>query len=59
MLTLLHVIYLYIYLAGQEVATLQGHTGEVIAMQFSSDGSQIITGSFDHSISIWDTRTAK
>jgi dynein assembly factor with WDR repeat domains 1 len=46
-------------LTGQEVATLHGHTGEVIALQFSNDGNQIITGSFDHSISIWDTRTAK
>lgn len=49
----------YICLTGQEVATLRGHTGEVIALQFSNDGNQIITGSFDHSISVWDTRTAK
>jgi dynein assembly factor with WDR repeat domains 1 len=48
-----------ICLAGQEVATLQGHTAEVIALQFSSDGNQIITGSFDHSIGVWDTRTMK
>jgi len=47
------------YLTGQEVATLRGHTAAVIALQFSSDGNQMITGSFDHCISVWDTRTAK
>lgn len=45
--------------SGQEISVLQGHTAEVIGLQFSSDGNQIITGSFDNNVKLWDTRTAK
>lgn len=45
--------------AGQALGTLRGHEGEVIALQYNDDGNQIITGSFDGSIGIWDTRTYK
>jgi len=44
---------------GQNVATLRGHTGEVVVNQFGSGGSTVITGSFDNTIKIWDIRTAR
>lgn len=44
-------------LTGQELGTLKGHTAEVIALQYNSDGNQIISGSFDGTVNIWDTRT--
>jgi len=44
---------------GQNVATLRGHTAEVVVNQFDGDGSTVITGSFDNTIKIWDVRTAE
>jgi len=43
--------------AGQELGTLRGHTAEVIALHYNDDGNQIISGSFDGTVNIWDTRT--
>lgn len=42
---------------GQELGTLRGHTAEVIALHYNNDGNQIISGSFDGTVNIWDTRT--
>lgn len=44
---------------GQEIGTLNGHTGEVIAANFDHNGNQLITGSFDSTVNVWDTRTCK
>jgi len=44
---------------GQNVATLRGHTGEVVVNQFDRDGTAVLTGSFDNTIKIWDVRTAQ
>lgn len=41
---------------GQELGTLRGHTAEVIALHYNDDGNQIISGSFDGTVNIWDTR---
>ena len=40
--------------SGSSVATLTGHTGEVIAVVLSADGRQAATSSIDNSIKIWD-----
>ena len=46
--------------SGAEVATLPGHpqhiehTGVISAIAFSPDGRTLATGSFDHSIRLWD-----
>ncbi|TGZ55738.1 WD repeat-containing protein 69 [Temnothorax longispinosus] len=40
-----------------ELGTLRGHTAEVIALHYNDDGNQIISGSFDRTVNIWDTRT--
>lgn len=42
---------------GKEVATLKGHTGEIVSLNFSAEGDRLITGSFDFTARIWDTNT--
>ena len=37
----------------------QGHTAEIVSLNFNQHGDQIITGSFDHTVKIWDTRTGR
>src|SRR5437763_3156508 len=41
------------------VATLKGHTEIVYAVAFSPDGKQVLTGSFDKTLKLWDTATGK
>jgi WD40 repeat protein len=41
------------------VATLRGHTEIVSAVAFSPDGKQILTGSFDKTLKLWETATGK
>ena len=36
---------------------LEGHTGEVISVAFSSDSTQIVSGSIDMSVRVWDAST--
>ena len=36
---------------------LKGHTGEVNSVAFSSDGMQIVSGSYDKSVQVWDAST--
>ena len=38
---------------------VQGHSAEVICVNFSTSGDRILTGSFDHTVSVWDTATGK
>ncbi|XP_055378789.1 dynein assembly factor with WDR repeat domains 1 isoform X1 [Condylostylus longicornis] len=40
----------------QEIGVLDQHTGEVIAAKYSREGQLILTGSFDNTAFIWDTR---
>ena len=40
---------------GLELCSLLGHTAEIVSLNFNTDGSRIITGSFDHSTKVWDT----
>ena len=42
---------------GDCIATLKGHEGEVISLNFTTEGDRIITGSFDGTAKIWDVRT--
>ena len=39
---------------GEELCTLMGHTAEIVSLNFNTEGSQIITGSFDHTTKVWD-----
>lgn len=38
---------------------IQGHTAEVLSLCFNTVGNQLITGSFDHTIAIWDVASGR
>ncbi|MBT4865284.1 MAG: protein kinase [Planctomycetaceae bacterium] len=38
---------------------LRGHTGSVLSVAFSSDGRQIVSGSSDKTLKVWDTETGQ
>jgi len=43
---------------GRNLATIIGHSGEVIAVSFSADGKLLATTSLDSTIKIWDVSAA-
>ncbi|NET67353.1 MAG: peptidase C14 [Moorea sp. SIO1G6] len=43
----------------QERKRLEGHTGPVWDIAFSSDGKQILSGSWDRTARLWDTESGK
>jgi WD40 repeat protein len=43
----------------QVVATLKGHAEEVYSVAFSPDGKFVATGSFDHTLKLWESATGK
>ena len=46
-------------LSARILATLRGHTEIVSTVAFSPDGKQILTGSFDKTLRLWETATGK
>lgn len=44
---------------GTPFHTLSGHTGWVLAVSYSPDGSQLATGSMDNTVRLWDPATGK
>jgi WD40 repeat protein/uncharacterized caspase-like protein len=44
--------------AGRDLATVSGHTREVISVSFSADGKYLATTSVDNTIKIWDVSAA-
>jgi WD40 repeat protein len=40
-----------------EVVAQIGHSGSVDAVAFSRDGRQVLSGSFDHTLKLWDTNS--
>jgi G protein beta subunit-like protein len=40
------------------VASLEGHSGNVTALAYGAQGKWLVTGSEDHTVRVWDTRTA-
>ena len=42
---------------GRQVRTLTGHSGIVLAVAFSRDGTRVVSGSSDYFVKIWDTET--
>ena len=43
--------------SGDNIATLEGHSGSVRSVAFSPDGSRIVSGSDDNTIRLWDTQS--
>jgi WD40 repeat protein len=41
------------------IAVLSGHTGQVVSVTFSPDGKTLATGSFDHTVQLWDVETGR
>ncbi|KAK6603924.1 Vegetative incompatibility protein HET-E-1-like protein 15 [Botrytis cinerea] len=42
---------------GAALQTLEGHTGPVTSVAFSPDSKQIVSGSWDYTVKLWDTMT--
>jgi WD40 repeat protein len=42
-----------------DTLTLRGHTSTVHALAFSPDGKTLASGSYDHTVRLWDTSTWK
>lgn len=42
-----------------EPVPLLGHTGEITSVEFSPDGQQVLTGSSDQSVTLWDTKSGR
>ena len=37
----------------------QGHTAEIVSLNFNNDGDRLITGSFDHTTKVWDVKSGR
>jgi WD40 repeat protein len=44
---------------GREVIAFRGHTAPILALAFSADGRQVLTGSRDRTAKLWDTATGQ
>ena len=42
--------------SGECLHTLLGHTAEIVSLNFDTGGQRIITGSFDHTVKVWDVK---
>jgi G protein beta subunit-like protein len=43
-------------LSNTPIMNLEGHTGNVTALQYAANGRWIVTGSEDGNVKVWDTR---
>ncbi|HRF94339.1 MAG TPA: hypothetical protein PLZ51_04055, partial [Aggregatilineales bacterium] len=44
-------------LDGEEIRRFEGHTDMVTSLAFSGDGTQLLTGSLDRTLRLWDVAT--
>lgn len=43
----------------EELHTLSGHSNSVYALDFSSDGKMLVSGSFDRTVRLWEVETGR
>jgi WD40 repeat protein len=55
--TLNGLVYVWGHMTNTDECVLRGHSGLVWSVAFSSDGSQVVSGSSDQTICIWDCDT--
>ncbi|TCD63774.1 hypothetical protein EIP91_004957 [Steccherinum ochraceum] len=51
--------YIYNAHSGEQLGMMDGHTGNIWCMSFSSDAKRVITGSEDHTHRIWNVETGE
>eukprot|EP00913_Durusdinium_trenchii_P023745 g22302.t1 len=44
---------------GQQIASLEGHSAEIVSLNFNTDGDKILTGSFDNTAKVWEVRSGQ
>ncbi len=43
----------------QVIKVLEGHTRDVLAVAISTDGSKIVSGSYDNNMHVWSLETGQ
>src|SRR5688500_336330 len=49
------LVYVWEFPSGELLATLEGHTGEILTVAYNPDGTSILTGGVDHTLRLWDS----
>ena len=44
-------------ITGSQLAVLSGHTKGITSLMFSSNGSSLVSGSYDYTVKLWDIQT--
>ena len=49
----------WLFVLGQVIKVLEGHTRSVLAVAISTDGSKIVSGSADNTVRVWSMETGQ
>ncbi|KAH8672846.1 quinon protein alcohol dehydrogenase-like superfamily, partial [Tricladium varicosporioides] len=53
------IIYVWDLKSGQLVETLTGHTAAIFSIEYTPDGSHIVSGSEDKTVRVWDSHSLR